>query len=257
MHKLFIEGVSFLRGDASLESFAPFVQVRQLRRMEMIAKNVLLCSFRACEQAQVIDRSDMGISISCGTGSLENTCKFLDSIIEDGDELSSPTAFAGSVHNATGLTLSLFLGSHGPCVTTGQLEGSFGAAFLTAQQFLAQKMCSRVLVAVTEDINPVGMDLLPADTGRFSSLFPRPQGPFERVAVAFVVTSEKSPMALFEITRFEFSRTSAQQVQNISVSSPAYMALQAAELMAAQKTFSLHTSFAGTDLLLEGNSCVN
>jgi len=256
MNRLFIEGVSFLRGDASSEAFAPFVQVRQLRRMETIAKNVLLCSFRACEQAQITDRSEMGISISCGAGSLENTCKFLDSIIQDGDELSSPTAFAGSVHNATGLTLSLFLGSHGPCVTTGQLEGSFGAAFLTAQQFLAQKMCPRVLVAVTEDINPVAADLLPADPARFAALFPRPQGPFERVAAAFVVTAEKTPRSFVEITRFEFARRETP-MEDVSVSSPAYMALQAAERIAARKPFLLHTSFAGTDLLMEGQICVD
>lgn len=63
-----------------------------------------------------------GLSVAVGAGSLESTCKFMDTIIDDGDELSSPTAFAGSVHNSTGLTLSAFLHLSGPCVTTGQFD---------------------------------------------------------------------------------------------------------------------------------------
>ena len=56
-------------GDAVAEDFAPFVELRKLRRAEQISKNVLLCAFRALEQAQVQElqatQAHFGIAMLC------------------------------------------------------------------------------------------------------------------------------------------------------------------------------------------------
>ena len=255
---LFVEGFSFLVGDCSAEELAPFTPISKLRRVEQMAKNLLLCSFRACESYSASAREEMGLSLAIGAGSLENTCKFLDSILTDGDELSSPTAFAGSVHNATGLTLSLFLNTHGPCITTGQLDNSFAAALLTAQQFLAQGMCPRVLVAVADDVNKTAAELVPQYPERFAPYVRCVNGPFVRAAAAFLLTNTPTEKTIFHLKNFTFARTerTASQAKN-PYTSPAFLAVEWARQLNEKKPFSLRDSFGGADVLLEAEPYVH
>lgn len=126
----------------------------------------------------------------------------MDSILQDGDELSSPTAFAGSVHNAAGLTLSLFLNLRGPCLTSGQFNTSFGAALLTAQSFLYSAMAPYVLVAVADSVNPVACALREKYPqvlgGAFSAGYPT------HTAAALLISAQKTPHAKAKITDFQF-----------------------------------------------------
>lgn len=253
MRDLFITGSAFLLGDIEAVAFEPYIEIKKLRRMEKIAKNVLWCAFSACQQAGVEfqKENNAGLSLAIGAGSLESTLRFLDSIIEDGDELSSPTAFAGSVHNSTALTLSLFLHSHGPCVTTGQLDSSFAAAFLTAQQFLERDMCEQVIVAATDDINPVAAALVPQKPTLWKELI-RP-GEFQRAAAAFVLSNTPCEKCL-KVEQMSFTRTDVQG-ENLSdpFSSPAFCAVRVAQQCAAGKDFIVRDVFGGTDFKLEAS----
>ena len=254
MAKFYINGFSFLEGDATVENFAPYFEARRLRRMEIISKNALFCSAQALSQAglDIHAPKEMGLSVAVGAGSLESTCKFMDSIIDDGDELSSPTAFAGSVHNSTGLTLSLFLHLNGPCVTTGQFDFSFAGALLTAQEFLEREMCAEVLVSVAEDINPVAAEYAPRDRSLFSSVIRNPEGPFVRAAAAFILSKKPTPYSLFAVEKLSFSRT--ENFPDFSLKSPstsAWAALQTARLLAKQQPFIFRDDFAGANFLLE------
>lgn len=252
MRDLFITGSSFLLGDIEQGAFSPYVDAKKLRRMEKIAKNVLWCAFSACQQAKIEfqKENNLGLSLAVGAGSLESTLRFLDSIIEDGDALSSPTAFAGSVHNSTALTLSLFLHSHGPCVTTGQLDSSFAASFLTAQQFLESGMCEQVLVAATDDINPVAAQLVPQNPSFWEGLV-RP-GEFRRAAAAFVLSNTPEE-GCFKVDSLSFKRTNTEEKKPgpASFSSPAFSAFCTAQQCAAGKDFVVKDIFAGTDFKLE------
>lgn len=259
--KLFINGFACLTGDAAAEDFAPFVELRKLRRAEQISKNVLLCAFRALEQAQIKDaaKANLGISLAMGAGALESTLKFMDSIVEDGDELSSPTAFASSVHNSTALFLSMFLGIHGPCVVTGQLDASFAGALLTAQQFLAKKMCEQVLVAITEDVNPLLLEELQKDLHVFDPFVYQAQLPATRLAGAFVVSA--APMAATQFVLDSISLTTTTDVHTQSqpllpIHSCAHSVLLLVDDLQHKKSFSLREQFAGTILELEGKPYV-
>ena len=250
MTKLFINGFSYLLGDAQPEDFVPFTEPRKLRRMEGISKNALLCAYRAFEQAGIDTaavKEDMGLSIAMGAGALESTCKFMDTIIADGDALSSPTAFAGSVHNSAGLTLSMFLHIKGPCLITGQLDASFAGALLTAQQLLAQQMCKNVLVAAAEDINPVFADLLPRYAQDFAPFFCGYPRPFKRVAAAFAVSGESTEKTQFALDHLTLSRTDAdaEKTPAPEFCSCAYPAVHFAEKLAQGKDVDFCEIFAG------------
>ncbi len=255
MAEFYINGFSALTGDARPEDFIPFAEARRLRRMEGIAKNALLCSFRAMSAAglDVNAPKNTGLSVAMGAGSLESTCKFMDTIIDDGDELSSPTAFAGSVHNSTGLTLSAFLHLSGPCVTTGQFDFSFAGALLTARQFLARSMCADALVAVTEDVNPAAAALAPRHPALFAPVLRAPAGPFARAAAAFVLSSRPTDKTLFAVSRFSFSRTEEAPscAAPVSVSTAAHGALEICRLLSAGQPFAFRDVFAGAELLVE------
>lgn len=255
-NKFYINGFSSYTGDVPLECFAPYIELRRLRRMENMAKNVLFCAYQALEQAQLslIDSKEMGLSVAVGAGSLENTCKFMNSILDDGDELSSPTAFAGSVHNSTGLALSMFLRITGPCVTTGQFESSFPAALVNALSFLEQGMCREVLVVVADDINQVAASYAPLYPDLFTNLLRNPKGPFHRRAAAFVVANEACGKNPFELTRVEFARVSARPDNKLLHESG--FAQQVVELLNKQNPFLWEDTFAGTQFILEAKPYV-
>lgn len=259
MADFFINGFSALTGDADAVSFAPYFEARRLRRMESIAKNALLCSCRALEQAglDIHSPKETGLSVAVGAGSLESTCKFMDSIIDDGDELSSPTAFAGSVHNSTGLTLSVFLHLNGPCVTTGQFDFSFAGALLTAREFLKRGLCRGALVAVAEDVNPAAARLAPQHPPLFAPVLRGPEGPFSRAAASFVISGEPTDKTLFAVNRFDFFRTEKNSSPCSYFSSAAAPALEAVRFLEQGKAFTLKDVFGGAETLLEAQPYVN
>lgn len=252
MYKMFLDGYAALNGAATAEDFAPYLEWRSLRRMEGMAKDALLCSCRALEQAgiDINTPKDMGLSIAVGGGALESTCKFMDSILSDGDELSSPTAFAGSVHNSTGLALSLFLHMQGPCVTIGQFDFSFPAALLTAGQFLQSGACRQSLVVVAEDVNPVLADCAPQYGAQFKSIVRQPNGPFVRRSAAFVVSVQPTPFTRWVLHDISFLRTDKEGQETLPP------AEKLARLLADDCAFELHDLFAGAELCLKGEPYV-
>ncbi len=259
--KLYVNGYAAFTGNAIAEDFAPFMDVRKLRRAQAVSKNVLLCALRALEQAgeKEAEKSGWGISLAMGAGALESTLKFMDSIIEDGDELSSPTAFASSVHNSTALMLSLFLHIHGPCVVSGQLDSSFAGALLTAQQFLAKKMCHQVLVTATEDINPLLMEQVQQNPHVFDPFIYQPRCLPQHVAGAFALSAVPTPATRFVLRDFELSTATDVTVcteQSVSVCSCAHTVLALKHRLDDQAPFVLREQFAGTVFACKGEPYV-
>lgn len=259
--KLYVNGFSCLIADATAEDFTPFVDVRKLRRAEQVSKNVLLCAFRALQQAQIEPsaQENLGISLAMGAGALGSTLKFMDSIIEDGDELSSPTAFASSVHNFTSLMLSMFLHIHGPCVVTGQLDSSLGGALLSAQQFLFKRMCLQVLVALTEDVNPLLVSVLEKNPAQFDPYIYQPACPPQRVAGALLVSAEPTKNTQFVLRDIALSRTEdvrAATQEKVPVQSCAHSLLLLNNSLQTKASFDLREQFAGTILGVKGEPYV-
>lgn len=208
--KIYIEGACACNGLAAAEKLTDWFAPRSLRRLEDMARVLLYCSCEALEAAgqSIGAEKDFGLALGIGCGSLQSTCKFMDSIIQDGDALSSPTAFAGSVHNAAGYQLALFLNLRGPCVTSGQFNTSFGAALLTAQSFLWQGMAPRVVLAVADVPNPVVDGL---ERTVLSQTVPAEAPAASIQAAAFVLTAQQTEAAKGRIDKFKFGYSPAEK----------------------------------------------
>jgi len=142
---------------AKPDALESFVDKRRLRRLDHFSRMAALAGFLAFEDAGLAPpRSrcgpdNLGIVVATGYGASQTTFGFLDSFIEHGDRLASPTHFSHSVHNAAAANLALLLGATGANLTVSQFELSFGAALLTAAAWLEEGRVTSVLVGGVDE----------------------------------------------------------------------------------------------------------
>lgn len=129
-----------------------FVSKKKLRRVDHFSRLGLLAAGRAIEDTdpEIISKQNMGIIVATGFGALETTFGFLDSYIEKGDRLASPTHFSNSVHNAAAAHISICYGIQGPNLTVSQFDLSFICALMTAQIWLYERKADAVLVGACD-----------------------------------------------------------------------------------------------------------
>jgi 3-oxoacyl-[acyl-carrier-protein] synthase II len=135
---------AFLADTAKLDDFS---NKKVLRRVDHFSKMALLGSFLALQDAGRLEghRQRMGLVVATGYGACRTTFAFLDSFYDSGDQLSSPTHFSNSVHNAAGANISMILDISGPGLTVSQFEMSVPSALLTAGTWLEEDRVDSVL----------------------------------------------------------------------------------------------------------------
>jgi hypothetical protein len=125
-----------------------------LRRIPRYARMALLAAIRALDDAgwrQEPKMRDIALVIGTAYSGAQMSIDFMDSVIDGGPRLSSPTAFSHSVNNmGTGL-LSLLLGVQGTCLTVSQFELSFAGAVSAATTLLHAQRAERVLVGAVDE----------------------------------------------------------------------------------------------------------
>ena len=127
-----------------------------LRRIPRYARMALLAAIRALDDAgwrQDPGMRDTALVIGTAYSGAQMSVDFMDSIIDGGPRLSSPTAFSHSVNNMGAGLLSLLLHVQGPCFTVSQFELSFAGAVCTAVTLLHAKRARRVLVGAVDEID--------------------------------------------------------------------------------------------------------
>jgi 3-oxoacyl-[acyl-carrier-protein] synthase II len=125
---------------------------KKLRRVDHLSRMALLAAGKALKDTDpgLINKNDIGVIMATGFGALQTTFDFLDSYIEKGDKLASPTHFSNSVHNAAAAHISICYGITGPNLTVSQFDMSFISALMTAQTWLALGKTKAVLVGVSD-----------------------------------------------------------------------------------------------------------
>lgn len=120
--------------------------------MDHFSRLGLLAAGRAIDDTdpQLFSNDRTGVIVATGFGALETTFAFLDSYIEKGDRLSSPTHFSNSVHNAPAAHIAISYGIQGPNLTVSQFDLSFISALMTARIWLAEKRVDTVLVGTCD-----------------------------------------------------------------------------------------------------------
>ncbi|MBI4879582.1 MAG: beta-ketoacyl synthase chain length factor [Planctomycetes bacterium] len=157
------ETIATVSGEATLAVFRArsdglerYVQARALRRLDRLSRMALLASHLALEDAgvHIADRSRLGLAFGSAFGPQSASDAFNDSLIEGGDRCASPTAFAGSVHNALGSQASIALGIEGPCQTVTALGQTLGGVLAWAEAWLARGEVDYVLAGAGEEVTP-------------------------------------------------------------------------------------------------------
>ena len=127
-----------------------------LRRVPRAARTCLLATGLALEDAKISPEflkipGRTGIFVGTAYSSAATSMDFMDSILDGGPKLSSPTAFSHSVSNVEAGMLSLLLGIQGPCMTVTQFTLSFAGALASAQAQLNSGRIDLALCGAMEE----------------------------------------------------------------------------------------------------------
>jgi len=123
-----------------------------LRRIDHFSRMALLSAGKAIKDTDpsLFSKDNTGVIIATGFGALQTTFSFLDSYIEKGDKLASPTHFSNSVHNAAAAHVSIGYGITGPNLTISQFDMSFISALVTAGVWLDTEKVKTVLLGTSD-----------------------------------------------------------------------------------------------------------
>jgi 3-oxoacyl-[acyl-carrier-protein] synthase II len=136
-----------------------FMSKRALRRVDHYSRLALYAAHLALEDAGVDCAAPLGervaLVIASGNGAVGSTFSFLDTVIEGGDDQSSPTHFSNSVHNAAAAHVSMRLGITGPNLTVSQGDASVTSALAGALGYLADDVADAVLFGAVDEFSPV------------------------------------------------------------------------------------------------------
>ncbi|MEA3334004.1 MAG: beta-ketoacyl synthase chain length factor [Pseudomonadota bacterium] len=137
---------------ASTKTLTKFIKSRKLRRLDHFSRMALLGACLACEDSgQELIGESTGLIVASAYGASATTFSFLDSVIEDGDALASPTLFSNSVHNAAAAHIAKHLKITGPNLSLTQGHLSVPMALLTAAQWLAEGRVDTVLCGAVDE----------------------------------------------------------------------------------------------------------
>ncbi len=103
---------------------------RNLRRVPRLARLALGAALATSPEPN----ESGALVISTSYASVGSTFEFLNSIVDDGPDMASPTAFSHSVTNMVAALISQHLGLTGPCLTVTQ--DRFGPALTAAALLL-------------------------------------------------------------------------------------------------------------------------
>ncbi len=129
-----------------------FIDPKAARRMGAVLKRALTTAMSALKNRNAADLQ--AIITGTGLGCIENTEKFLRAMVEDGEQLLTPTYFMQSTHNTISSQVALNLRCHGYNCTYSQRGVSFESALQDAfLQFKLGKL-GNALVGAHDEMTP-------------------------------------------------------------------------------------------------------
>ncbi len=130
---------------ATEPNYKEYIQpANMLRRMSHVVKMGVSCALQSIKKAnrETVDAVIVGTGIGC----FEDTDKFLRSLIDNNEELLTPTSFIQSTHNTVAGQIALLIKCYGYNFTYVHQNLSFEYALLDAMMLLNEKEASIVLV---------------------------------------------------------------------------------------------------------------
>ncbi len=149
--------------DIDLSLLQTLLPKTNLRRVPTYARMGLISAAKCMQKAglalpnsqekALINPKNLALVIGTAFSSSQMNIDFMDSILENGPELSSPTAFSHAVNNMGAGLISLILNIQGGCQTVTQFDHSFAGAIQTALLLLASGKNDYVLVGAVDEID--------------------------------------------------------------------------------------------------------
>ena len=130
--------------------YKDYINPMAARRMSKIIKNGY-CAAKICLQEAAIDNPD-AIIVGTGMGCIEDTEKFLTSIIENDEKLLNPTPFIQSTHNTIAAQIALLIKCHNYNFTYVHRGFSFESAMIDAMMMLNENKASNILTGASDEL---------------------------------------------------------------------------------------------------------
>jgi len=130
--------------------YSDFIGPVPLRRMSKIIKMGLTSALMCLNDAQV--KKPGAIITATGLGSVEDTDKFLDNLIDDQESFLNPTPFIQSTHNAVAARIAIETGCRNYNMTYVHKNAAFEQALLDAILKINSGEFKNILLGGTEEI---------------------------------------------------------------------------------------------------------
>ncbi len=135
-----------------LSELREFVAAGESRRMSRLMKAATLSSMRALRKAGL--ECPDAIITATAYGMLETSEKFLTDMLENGEEVLSPTLFMQSTHNTLSSAIAIRLKCHGYNMTYSQGSDSLRWALRDAKRLIETGKARTVLVGLHDEATP-------------------------------------------------------------------------------------------------------
>ena len=138
--------------------YGKLIDVKLIRRMSRIIKMGVAAALQCLQEAGIKDPD----AIITGTayGCLDDTGVFLQKMVQNKEEMLTPTAFIQSTHNTIAAQIALLLKSHGYNNTFVHRGFSFESALLDAMMLLEEGTVHNVLVGGVDEITDFSYDVI-------------------------------------------------------------------------------------------------
>jgi 3-oxoacyl-(acyl-carrier-protein) synthase len=142
----------------SLEpDYSKLIDVKLIRRMSRVIKMGVAAALQCLTEAGIAcpDAIITGTAYGC----LEDTGIFLQRLVENKEEMLTPTAFIQSTHNTIGAQIALMLKCNGYNNTFVHRGFSFESALLDSVMLLKEKSVDNVLVGGVDEITDFSFEI--------------------------------------------------------------------------------------------------
>ncbi len=138
--------------------YKAWIDPKLIRRMSRIIRMGVATANQCLQKAGV----QMPDAIITGTayGCLEDTGLFLSRMVEQGEEMLSPTAFIQSTHNTVAAQIALLLHCHNYNNTFVHRGFSFESALLDASMLIEENKSAQILVGAADEITGYSHSIL-------------------------------------------------------------------------------------------------
>jgi hypothetical protein len=156
-------GIQLIAGEGNLYAaaepvYSNLIDPKLIRRMSRIIRMGVATAMEALRQAGISNPD----AIITGTayGCLEDTGIFLKRLVENNEEMLTPTAFIQSTHNTVGAQVALLLKCHAYNTTYVQRAHSFERSLQDTRLWLSENPEAKVLVGAADELTDYSFALL-------------------------------------------------------------------------------------------------